>query len=763
MSILVNILTTYNGAGAKKAMRDLAVMQKQATLAGSNMTAGMLAASASMTRIGARTAAVGSTMSRRMTLPILGFAAASVYAAEKVQKGLNKIRSGTGATGKKLEELEESFRNVAKNSGKDFETIGTVVADLNTRLGLTGKPLETVASRFLTLSRITGQEVAPMLTEVSKAMNDAGVKSGDTAAFLDKLLVASQKTGASVQDLSSEMYRYGSPLRQLGFGVDQTIATLASFDKAGVNTKLVMGSLRIALGKMAKAGEKDLPAALAKGVAAIKSAKTGGEAAAKAVELFGARAGPDMAAAIREGRFEVADLVKQLQNSGGAVERTGKATLTFSGKMKVLRNQAALVGEGFGLILLPYLQKLATGVLALIRRFQGLGKGTRDIIIKVALFVAAIGPVLVIVGKLTSGVGRLVGVVGKLSLAFGKAGAAAPKWARAVAAAAKAVAAFVKQAVLAIASLVRQAAAWIANTAALVAHRVASLAAAAAQKTQAAAQWLLNAALTANPIGLVIVAIAAMVAIFVVAYKKSETFRRIVTKAWDAIKRATRAVFDWITGFFRRWGPLILKVLIGPIGNLVLQIVRHWNRIRDGAAAAFNAVIGLARSLPGRIRSAIGSGAKLLYGFGADVLRGVWSGMQSIAGWLKNKIYSFFKNLLPGWARKALGISSPSTVFAEIGRRAAEGMARGMTGGQPMVRQAALALAGAALPPFGGPGGFRVAGAAAGRAGGIVVARGAVQVELHVGPGANHADVRAAARVGVGDALARLAREIKAL
>ena len=264
-----------------------------------------------------------------------------------------------------------------------------------------------------------------------------------------------------------------------------------------------MGSLRIALGKMAAAGEKDLPAALAKGVAAIKSAKTGGDAAAKAIELFGARAGPDMAAAIREGRFEVADLIKQLDGSQGAVERTGKATLTFSDKMGRLRNQAALAGSSFGAMLIPYIEKLLGYGTRLVAWVSGLSKGQRDLIIKVGFLVAAMGPLLVVVGKVTSGVGRLTGAAGKLVLAFGKGGKAAPLWARGIAAVTKGVAAFVRQAALAIVSVARQAAAWVAETAAKVAATAATVAHAVATKAAAAAQWLLNAALTANPIGLV--------------------------------------------------------------------------------------------------------------------------------------------------------------------------------------------------------------------------------------------------------------------
>lgn len=93
-----------------------------------------------------------------------------------------------------------------------------------------------------------------------------------------------------------------------------------------------------------------------------------------------------------------------------------------------------------------------------------------------------------------------------------------------------------------------------AATVALWAHNAAMLAVRGATLLWTGAQWLLNAALTANPIGLVIVAIAALVAGVILAYKKSETFRTIVNALWGAVKvlwqqlgNAVKAIGDWFT------------------------------------------------------------------------------------------------------------------------------------------------------------------------------------------------------------------------
>ena len=95
---------------------------------------------------------------------------------------------------------------------------------------------------------------------------------------------------------------------------------------------------------------------------------------------------------------------------------------------------------------------------------------------------------------------------------------------------------------------------WLSKT------KVATLAQAAAQKVAAvgakvwaAGQWVLNAAMSANPIGLVVIAIAALVAIFVLAWKHSETFRKIVIGAWTGIKAAALAVGHWFTDTLWPW------------------------------------------------------------------------------------------------------------------------------------------------------------------------------------------------------------------
>ena len=118
--------------------------------------------------------------------------------------------------------------------------------------------------------------------------------------------------------------------------------------------------------------------------------------------------------------------------------------------------------------------------------------------------------------------------------------------------------------------------------AASVAQKVAELAAAAAKQVSAAAQWLLNAAMTANPIGIIIVAIVALVAAIVIAYQKSETFRKIVSTAFDIIKIGALTLARVAVTAFR----FLVGMWLSGVEALV-----------SGAAKAFGWVPGLGPKL----------------------------------------------------------------------------------------------------------------------------------------------------------------------
>jgi hypothetical protein len=137
---------------------------------------------------------------------------------------------------------------------------------------------------------------------------------------------------------------------------------------------------------------------------------------------------------------------------------------------------------------------------------------------------------------------------------------------------------------------------------------------------------LLKIALAGLGIGLIIAAI-------VLLYQNWDKVTAAVGKVWDMIKDVVPKAWAKVMEFKDK--------VVGFVGDIIKAYL----------------------SIPGRMLEV-----------GKDIVMGLWNGMQNMAGWLKDKVTGFFKNLIPSWAEKALGISSPSKVFASIGKNIVGGL-----------------------------------------------------------------------------------------
>ena len=138
----------------------------------------------------------------------------------------------------------------------------------------------------------------------------------------------------------------------------------------------------------------------------------------------------------------------------------------------------------------------------------------------------------------------------------------------------------------------------------------------AVTKIAAAGQWLLNAAMNANPIGLVVLGLAALVAGLVYAWNHSETFRNVVTAAWEGVKATVMVVVDWFVEH-------VLPVLQGV-----------WEGIKFGVEV-FAGLMQLSWDL---IKYVVSVVVDWFVEHVLPVLQGVWVGISAGAQWLWDKI-----------------------------------------------------------------------------------------------------------------------------
>ena len=128
-------------------------------------------------------------------------------------------------------------------------------------------------------------------------------------------------------------------------------------------------------------------------------------------------------------------------------------------------------------------------------------------------------------------------------------------------------------------------------------------------KAQTAAQWLLNAAMSANPIGLVIAAIAALVAAFVILWNKSEEFRNFWIGLWEKIMNAVQPVIDFIKGafdaiisFFEKNWQSILLFIVNPFAGAFKYLYDNFEGFRNFVNTVIKSVTGFFKSAGEKIK-----------------------------------------------------------------------------------------------------------------------------------------------------------------
>lgn len=392
-------------------------------------------------------------------------------------------------------------------------------------------------------------------------------------------------------------------------------------------------------------------------------------------------------------------IMKQTSDQQGDFARTSEG---LANKQRVMTAEFENLQVKLGAKVLPILLKLTDAGLKMVNwidRNQRLA-ATLGIVLgslAAALFLASVAMrAYVAISTIAAGVSKVVGAEAVKNAA--RMGAA---W---VAAAARSVAAFTVM----VARFVAQAAVMAATMAATAARVVAGWVLMGIQALLNAARIALAWLIALGPIGLIIAAVIAVIAVFVLLWKRSKTFRKIVTAAvqgvWKAIKVAFNAVKAVVIAVFRFVVRFIQAQINAAIAVLKLIrrgvqfVVNAFGRMRAAVVARVTAVISFVRSIPRRIRSALGNLGRLLFSAGRNVIQGLINGIRSMLGAVgsaASSIASKIRGFLPFSPAKEgplSGRGNPQRSGATIPQM----LAAGMLSGTGMVADAADAMLSAA-------------------------------------------------------------------
>ena len=360
---------------------------------------------------------VGEGVTKNVTAPIAAVGTASLAAFSEVDSSMDTVAEKTGATGKTLEGLQGVAENIATTIPTSFENAGNAVGEVNTRFGLTGQALQNVSTDFIKFSEINKTDVTESVQGVQEAMSAFGVKTADTQNVLGLLTSVSQKTGVSVSDLTNDLSSNVATFQEAHLSIGQATTLLGNFEKAGLDSGTMMSGLKKAASTYSKEG-KSMSQGLGDLIKRLQSSKTEAGAAADAYKIFGARGGLAFVNAAKSGKISLSGLSSGLTQYGTTVSKTFEATEDPIDKSKVTLNQlkAALaqIGSALGTTLAPILQAIANKLKDFTNWWKALSPQTQQTIIKIALIAAAVGPLIIVIGKLKEGLGGITDGIGFL-------------------------------------------------------------------------------------------------------------------------------------------------------------------------------------------------------------------------------------------------------------------------------------------------------------------------------------------------------------
>lgn len=368
----------------------------------------------SLGEIASKCQEVGEKLNEHVTQPLLKLGKASISAFNEVDDGMDTIIKKTGATGDELEDMQNVYENVFGSMPVTAADAGEAIGEISTRMNLTGQALEDTTKEFLKFSNITGADVSGAVASVDKIMEKFGVDSSQTSNILGLLTKASQKSGISVETLQSNLESNGAALKEMGFDITQSVNLLSQFEANGVDASTAMMALKKEVMNATKSGQ-DAESALYSQIDAIKKATSDTEALQMATELFGAKAAPEMAQAIREDRLSVDELSGSLTDYGTVVTDTFDATQDAPDEATVAYNNLKLAGAELGAsiltVLSPAIKGLTSFVQDLTSWYKNLDPSVQKVITVIGLLAVTVGPLLIVLAKLITAIQVITAVI----------------------------------------------------------------------------------------------------------------------------------------------------------------------------------------------------------------------------------------------------------------------------------------------------------------------------------------------------------------
>lgn len=394
-----------------------------------------------MSTVGGIMTSAGKTMTKAVTLPILGLTTAAVKVGGDFEEQMSRVKAISGATGEAFEELRDQAIDLgaktafsAKESADGMENLASA--------GFDAQEIMAAMPGLLDLAAVSGGDVALASENAATALRGFGLEADQSGHIADVFARAAADTNAEVADMGEAMKYIAPVANAMGLSIEETAAAIGIMSDAGVKGSQAGTTLRGALSRIAKPTKAMRETMDELGVSFYDSegnmislqdqisllsesfdGLTQEQKNQALVTLYGQESLSGMMALIDKGPDSLGALTESLEQSDGAADemaRTMQDNMNSSiEQMLGAFESAAIVIQD---ILAPAISAIADYIGGLAEKFVSAPKWMQTAIITFGLLAAAIGPVLLVVGTFLVKLNDLKAGIAILQSGFPKLG-----------------------------------------------------------------------------------------------------------------------------------------------------------------------------------------------------------------------------------------------------------------------------------------------------------------------------------------------------
>ena len=409
-----------------------------------------------MENLGNSIAGVGKTL-MPISTAVGGLGIAAVKTAADFDSAMSQVAAVSGATGSDLDAL----RDKAREMGSKTKFSASEAAEAMNYMAMAGwksKDMISGIDGIMNLAAASGEDLATTSDIVTDALTAFGLTAADSGHFADILAAASSNANTNVS-MMGETFKYCAPIAgALGFSAEDTAEAIGLMGNAGIKSTQAGTALRTIMSNLSgevkicgtSIGEVTIATTNADGsmrdlsdiLADCRTAFGGlseSEKAAAAEALVGKNAMSGFLALMNAAPADIEKVSSAIANCDGkSAEMAATMQDNLAGQLTILKSQLEELAISFGEMLMPAIRSIVTKIQEFVDKLNGMDEGTREMVLKVGLLVAALGPFLVILGTTIAKIGtamkgfvQLANGFNKLKVAvqggtglFGKLGAA---------------------------------------------------------------------------------------------------------------------------------------------------------------------------------------------------------------------------------------------------------------------------------------------------------------------------------------------------